>query len=335
MAAWRILTIDGGGIRGVVAATWLLLMEKDLEENGLKLSESFDLVCGTSTGSIIAAAVAMGIDMKSVVSLFKSAGPKIFANPRSSFSNMIFPRYSGKALNEILIETLGNSQLEDSKTNLCIPTYDIVNRKTYLLRSYDKHTKDLEIWNACRASSSAPIYFPAHKVTINDVDRILIDGGVSANNPASLAIAESISINKKKSLKLMSDDIVLVSLGTGSSTRNLAAKGKQLKGIMSWALPILDVLFDGSSSVSDHIVSQILDQSRYARLQFDLNGGQGSDDMDDASPENINTLRAAAHTYVTLGAGRPEYEKAMSLLIPSKGQEPKIGPARDDLPSPQ
>jgi hypothetical protein len=335
MATWRILTIDGGGIRGVIAATWLQLLEKELEEHGLTLSGSFDLICGTSTGSIVAAAVATGMDMGTVVSLFKKSGPDIFSNPKGILVNLFKSRYNGNALNNVLQEVLGNSQLEDAKTNLCIPSYDVVTRKTFLLRSYDKYTKDLEIWNACRASCSAPIYFPAHTIVLNDVERVLIDGGVSANNPASLAIAESISINRKKSLKLMSDEIVLISLGTGSSTRNLAPKGNGLRGIMDWALPILDVLFDGSSSVSDHIVSQILDQSRYARIQFDLNGGQGSDDLDDASANNINTLRAAAGAYVTLGAGRPEYEKALRLLIPSKGQEPKLAVPRDDLPSPQ
>jgi uncharacterized protein len=335
MAKWRILTIDGGGIRGIIAAAWLKLLEDELKDRNQTLVGSFDLVCGTSTGSIVAAAVATGMDMGSVVSLFKNSGPKIFQKSKIPFHSFFRPKYNGKMLGVTLNDNFGNDQLEDSKTNLCITAYDIVNRKTLLLRSYEKSTKDLNISDCCHASCSAPVYFPAHKMQIQGAERTLIDGGVSANNPSSLSVAESILINKKKSLKLISDDIVLISLGTGSSTRNLAKNGKPLKGIVDWAEPIIDVLFDGSSSISDHIVSQILDQAQYLRIQYDLNGGQGNDDLDDASEHNINLLLGAATAYVHNGAGNTYLDKAINLLSPSFGQEPQVARARDNLPSPQ
>lgn len=332
MATWRILTIDGGGIRGIIPAHWLDMVQKEL---GTPLWQSFDLICGTSTGAIVAAAAATGMDMGSVVKLFRNEGPKIFRKGlfyRSPFRD----RYNGKYLDTVLENELGNMQMEDAKTNLCITTYDIENRKAVLLRSYDNFTKDIELWKACRASSSAPTYFPPFKTRIGVASRILIDGGVCANNPSSLALAESISIANKKSLKLMNDEIVMISLGTGSSTRNLCEDRKPPLGLAGWARPVLDVLFDGSAGMSDYIVGQILAPEKYIRLQFDLNSGQGSDDLDDAGINNIEALHGAAEAHVTVGSGKPIFEKLLRTLNSFKHDSLKVVEnPRDDLPAPQ
>jgi patatin-like phospholipase/acyl hydrolase len=123
-----------------------------------------------------------------------------------------------------------------------------------------------------------------------------IDGGVAANNPTACAIAEA--------LKLGHDikNISVLSLGTGSFTREISLRNAQEWGAVQWALPILDVMFDASSDINDYIAKQIVEE-RYLRLQFRLDRGLTgkplSDDLDDATPENIQNLIEAAKVYIT------------------------------------
>jgi patatin-like phospholipase/acyl hydrolase len=123
-----------------------------------------------------------------------------------------------------------------------------------------------------------------------------IDGGVAANNPTACAIAEA--------LKLGHDikNISVLSLGTGSFTREISLRNAQEWGAAQWALPILDVMFDASSDINDYIAKQIVEE-RYLRLQFRLDRGLTgkplSDDLDDATPENIQNLIEAAKVYIT------------------------------------
>jgi predicted acylesterase/phospholipase RssA len=335
MTTFRILSIDGGGIRGLIPAIWLAQLEDDLREEGVSLSSCFDLICGTSTGSIIAASIATGISMHQIISIFDDDGPRIFKRTKPILPRFIKhmhqAKYDPSGLRAALQKELVNSQMHDASTNLCITTYDIENRKTLLIRSYDKSTKDVHIWEACLASSAAPTYFPPARIQIGKSRHILIDGGVVANNPSSLAIAEAIAIKRKKSL---TDDldIQLISMGTGSSTRNLAPRGRGPKGWYDWAEPILDVMFDGSSSIADHISRQILEPRKYVRLQFEMIQGSGSDDLDNVADYNLESLKAAARSYMD-NAGGDSYRAAFDLLS-KKRTQPKSAPPTE-MPAPE
>lgn len=335
---FRILCIDGGGIRGIIPAIWLAKLEEDLHDKGVNLVDAFDLICGTSTGSILAAAVACGVPMSQVVNLFEDDGPKIFKTPylgiMKNARNLLRAKYNGKALTEALEGALGNKQMEDAKTNLCITAYDIENRRSTLIRSYDQNTKDVEIWEACKASSAAPTYFPPHYMKINGARRILIDGGVIANNPSSLAVAEAISISRKVSLRAFGSDITLISMGTGNSTRDLCGRKHGPQGAIGWAKPILDVMFDGSSSISDHIARQILDPRYYVRMQLELLQNSGSDDLDKINDNNIEKLRGAASAYMSTNpVGSENYHKIVRLIAPVV-EKPRKATPRADLPTP-
>lgn len=334
MPTFRILTIDGGGIRGLIPAIWLAQFEDDLREHGSSLQSSFDLICGTSTGSILAAAIANGISMHQVVSLFEDDGPKIFKTRRSIFTkfmiNTKYARYASEALELALKSELGNKQMHDAVPDLCITGYDIENRRTILFRSYDRSTRDVHIWEACLASSSAPTYFPPAMISIGKSKHIVVDGGVVANNPSALAIAESVAIKRRKSLS-PDLDLSIVSLGTGSSTRNLAPKRKSPQGWYDWAGPILDVMFDGSSSISDHISKQILDPTKYVRLNFEMIRGSGSDDLDNVAPYNLEALKASARSYMN-NDGEDSYGRALDMMLSSKAKPKPAAPG--NMPSP-
>ncbi|MCA1652713.1 MAG: patatin-like phospholipase family protein [Sphingomicrobium sp.] len=319
---FRILCIDGGGIRGLIPAIWLCKLEERLAKRNTSLSRSFNLICGTSTGSIVAAAVATNTDLKRVIDLFRAEGPKIFKRSWKPGRGLLTSRYGAENLEAALKAVLGNTRLRDipRHTHLCIPAYDIGNRRTFFFQSYDPDTSGNELWKACLASSSAPTYFPTQKFALATGDeRYLIDGGVSANNPSGIGLAEGIALLRKKSLKDSEEarDIQLISMGTGSSTRNLSRKVVGSKGGLYWMNAILDVMFDGSSDVSDYVAEQILDSKSYVRLQFDLNAGFGSDDLDDASPHNLQELQSAANDYVE-DDGKARFQEIVSLLMPPR-----------------
>lgn len=330
---FRVLCIDGGGIRGIIPAVWLAKLEDRLKARGQTLARSFDLVCGTSTGSILAAAVAREVPMTHVIALFRQRGPEIFRRtPYKAALTRLFrtsgvlaAKYSHGPLEAALREVLGNARLNETKTRLCIPAYDIGHRRTFYFRSYDDDVNRNEIWKACLSSSSAPTYFPVHRVELEDGDvRFLVDGGVSANNPCGVGIAETIALQRKRSLADTEDvrPIQLISMGTGSSTRNLTPGLKGDKGAVAWASSILDVMFDGSSDVSACIAEQVLDPKAYVRLQFELKQGLGNDDLDNALPDNLEELRAAASNYVQK-AGKEAFDECLAMIMPPKKRAPK------------
>ena len=341
---FRILCIDGGGIRGIIPAVWLQKLEERLEERDTSLLECFDLICGTSTGSIVGAAVANKVDLKRVIDLFNDEGPAIFSRSRFKKAigrlvpaGLLSARYGSERLKQALEDVLGNARLRDIEphVHLCIPAYDIGNRRTFYFKSYSENTARNEIWKACLASSAAPTYFPAQRVTLASGNkRYLIDGGVSANNPSGLGLAEGIAILKKKSLKDTEQDrdIQLISMGTGSSTRNLTKKLLGDKGAVFWASAILDVMFDGSSDLNDYMTKQILDNKSYVRLQFDLKSGLGSDDLDNASKHNLEELCTAAEHYIERGDGEDRFEQIVAMLTKRTRGRRTAASRKDDPP---
>jgi uncharacterized protein len=272
--------------------------------------------------------------MNRVIAMFRQSGPEIFRRPTYKalmkrvfrVSGVLAAKYSHQPLEAALRDVLGNTRLNETRTKLCIPTYDIGHRRTFYFRSYDNDVNRNEIWKACVSSSSAPTYFPVHQVELeDDGERFLVDGGVSANNPCGVGIAEAIAIQRKRSLVDSEDvrPIQLISMGTGSSTRNLTPGLKGNKGAAAWASSILDVMFDGSADVSASIAEQVLDPNSYVRLQFELKQGQGNDDLDNASKENIKELQAAASNYISKG-GKASFDECLAMLIPPKKRRPKV-----------
>lgn len=184
---FRILSFDGGGIRGVMSAAILRAVEKQLDQ---PLNKYFDLIAGTSTGSILASAIAMGFKSDVVINLYKENGHKIFPYP-NLFSlerlglvmqfGLSAPKYSDKGLIEVLQNQFGNTRLSDVKsTKLLIAAYDTLSRNAIIFKSWrkDEPWVNVPLWEACVCSASAPSYFPAHK--LETVTKGIAQGG-SAN----------------------------------------------------------------------------------------------------------------------------------------------------------
>ena len=204
--------------------------------------------------------------------------------------------------------------LKQLKVDCLIVTYDALNRRPRLLRSWDEIDSNIAVWEACKASCSAPTYFPAHIVNFDGVPCPLIDGGVVANNPSSLALAHAIKKQRKGDLTAFeaSNEVVVISLGTGNLTRPIKIEEARQWGTAQWALPILDVVFDGTSSADELVCEAILNDDSYVRLQVDLRAA--SDDMDDASEDNINELLADAMRYIADNDGKRNFDRIVELL---------------------
>lgn len=315
---FKILSIDGGGVRGVIPAVWLAAIFEKLDK---KPEDCFDLVVGTSTGAIIAAALCNGINISSSIELYEEFGPRIFPDRLLgngagwSFWDKLFrPTYEANNLESALKELFGSPKtMGESKIKLIIPTYDAFMRNIFLIKSYEPTHADMPVWEACKASSSAPTYFPAHIYTSSGVQRPLIDGGVFANNPSMLALSEAIEILGGESFAALepTTKIVLISIGTGSLQRKIEVSQALKWGPVQWVRPLIDVLFDGTSELSHVCAKQILKPSRYVRMQVDLHGV--SDDMDDASPENLNKLKAIALGHLA-GQGGDDLQRIVELI---------------------
>jgi hypothetical protein len=306
--AFRILSFDGGGIRGIIPALWLERLEHHL---GSPIADHVDLVAGTSTGAILAAAVGLRIPMSHVVALYRKRGKEIFPGGASqlwSRASRIFtqgashPRYDGVGLANALRAELrldGNPLplFGDAATRLLITSYDTISREAMVMKSWDKRYETLPMWEVAKASSSAPTYFPAHVMEVNGAERALVDGGVVANNPAVAALATAVQLSSSESGAVLNPRaLVLGSFGTGALARSISKGEAREWGALEWAIPIIDVLFDGTADAIDYYLTAVLPPTNYLRFQTPLRVGY--DDMDNADATNLAGLTSIAVEYL-------------------------------------
>jgi len=318
MKARRILSLDGGGIRGIVSCLWLAGVEDALRNAGKPgLLKSFDLIAGSSTGALIACGLAIGMAPDQIGELYRAQRHLIFPGlsrrlwsraGRALSQGPSAPKYDGKGLEEVLKKVFGNTTLGQAKLPLLITSYDTISRTPVMFKSFKPEHQDLSMWEVCRASSAAPTYFPAHPMMVAGRACAMIDGGVVANNPTACAIAEAL---RKDARVENTQDLVVLSVGTGERTRSIDLQSAQEWGALEWAIPIIDVLFDGNTDSVDYIAQQLVGDG-YFRLQTELL--IGLDDMDDTSATNIAALEILARNYL-LKAETGAKLKAFAALV--------------------
>jgi predicted acylesterase/phospholipase RssA len=280
----KVLAIDGGGIRGLIPALVLAEIER---RTGRRIGQLVDLIAGTSTGSIIACALAKPdpLPAERIARLYVDEGPRIFDRSLlkeiTSVGGYLDERYESTGLVDVLRRWLGDARLAEAQVPLLLTAYDIEGRRALFLGRAD----DMSMVDAAHASSAAPSYF--EPVRVNGAT--LVDGGVFATNPAVCAYAQAAG-----RLEL------LVSLGTGEHTRPLPFEEVRDWGQLQWARPILDVVFDGTADAVDLQLSALLGAA-YVRLQTQLD--RASDDLDDTSPRNLSALRAEAEELIAERSG--------------------------------
>ncbi|MCF7220612.1 patatin-like phospholipase family protein [Marilutibacter chinensis] len=298
----RILSLDGGGIRGLVSCLWLQGVEVALAQAGKPgLLKRFDLLAGSSTGALIACGLALGRNPAELAELYRRQRHDIFpgmAERLWSRAGRLFtqgasaPRYDGKGLEKVLKKTFGSATLGEAKKPLLVTSYDTVSRKPVMFKSFKPEHAGLPVWEVCRASVAAPTYFPAHGMTVEGRKCSLIDGGVVANNPTACAIAEAMRKDRRVD---SAHDLLVLSVGTGERNRPINLRTAREWGALEWAVPIIDVLFDGNTDSVDYIARHIVGDG-YFRMQAELM--PGLDDLDDVTETNLAGLEAMANSYL-------------------------------------
>ena len=227
---FKILSIDGGGIRGIYPAYVLHLIEQRLE---ISLLDQFQLLAGTSTGSIIAAGIACGIPVESIVRLYKDCGPEIFKAKLSAggifgIGQAFHSIYDSTHLYELLKAEFGDQTLGDISIPLILPATDIGHGSVHVFKSRysNEFTRDADVLvcDAVLASCAAPTYFDP----VKPGNYLLADGGLWANNPALAAV-----IDAQHRLKAEQSDIQVLSLGTGQSRNAYGTNPKRLWGLIN------------------------------------------------------------------------------------------------------
>ena len=294
----KILSIDGGGIRGIIPATILAEIEK---QTGQTISETFDLIAGTSTGGILAIALSKAGDggkvqysAEELIALYADHGDEIFYRSPwrriSTLRGLADERYGHEALEKLLRQYMGDEVLGNALTNVLVSSYDIENRQPFFFKSWRDESRQVKMWQAARATSAAPTYFEPASIPVAGDDLALIDGGVFINNPAVSAYAEARRLYQDE------DEFLVLSLGTGEHMRPIRYEEAKGWGLAAWAIPILSVVFDGVSHAVDYQMRQMLGDN-YHRYQVELT--IASDDMDNASRANIEALKRQSADLVT------------------------------------
>lgn len=299
----RILSLDGGGIRGLVSCVWLAGVDDALLQSGKRggLVGNFDLIAGSSTGALIACGLAIGLSPQQLAEQYRQQRHLIFPGMtqrmwsragRMFTQGVSAPRYDGKGLEKVLKKIFGAATLGQARKPLLVTSYDTIARTPVVFKSFKAEHADLPMWEVCRASTAAPTYFPAHPMVVEGRKRAMIDGGVVANNPTACAIAEAL---RKDARVDSAQNLVVLSVGSGERNRPIDLKSAQEWGALEWAIPIIDVLFDGNTDAVDYIAEHLVGDG-YFRLQAELL--TGLDDLDDVSSTNIAALEAMAHSYL-------------------------------------
>lgn len=227
---FKILSIDGGGIKGVFPALFLTLLEDELRNRSdgkNKIYQHFDLITGTSTGGIIAIALSLGIPAKEIYQLYLDNAEKIFGSKKPFFIGQIRnSAHERKFLENLVREKfkVANNGIEprlaDCKTDVCIPIYDLIQGNPSVLKTkyHPAFERDYHIpaYQAAMATSAAPTYFDPYTTEYVDLNGTKkdfvnkVDGGIMANNPTLVAFLEAVKV-----FKIEISQLEILSLGTG------------------------------------------------------------------------------------------------------------------------
>lgn len=280
--AFRILALDGGGIRGTYTAAVLAEWEA---RTGCRVAEHFDLIAGTSTGGILALGLGMGRTPAEMLELYRKDGPQIF--PMTSFPerrwwnlwHWFAPKFDENVLRDVLTARFKNAPrgelLGKSICRLVIPVYDVTSDRVVVFRTPHspgaKSHGDLPVAEAALATAAAPTYFNPAKIKNPVAEFLAVDGGIWANCPVMLAVAEALGV-----LGVPLDRIDVLSVGT---THTPFLQGRPfMQGKLGWAAKIAGLLMKAQSQATLHHAEQSLG----ARL-LRVDCGNQSDALDDVN----------------------------------------------------
>ncbi|XCA36064.1 MAG: patatin-like phospholipase family protein [Wolbachia endosymbiont of Armadillidium vulgare] len=288
-----ILSVDGGGIRGIIPVIILAEIEKRTRRT---IAEIFHLMAGTSTGGIVVAGLCKKdkqgnpqYSANDLVELYQKYGSYIFKSSffrRSILSWFNCAQYPHKNIEFVLDKYFGDDTLQSTLNNVLIASYDIHNNCPFFFKSWREDRNFIKLKDALRATTAAPTYFVPKYLKINQKEMVLVDGGVFANNPAACAYASGKKL-------FPNDEIILLSIGTGRTDRSI--DNSRRFGKISWIKPLLHVMFASSLDAVNYQLNQVI-ADKYIRIQSQLK--IASPDMDNITSKNIKFLQQEAKAMI-------------------------------------
>lgn len=284
---FRILSLDGGGVKGAYTASVLHMLE---ELSGKSISDHFDLITGTSTGGIIAIAIGLGVPLEKIVKLYVENGPVIFRKSKSGIRGTITAlirrlkraKHSQAVLRDCLEEVLENRKFGESKNRLVIPAFNAVNGNIQLFKTAHRENYRMDFRRpACEialATSAAPTYFDAFK---DKNGGAYLDGGVWANSPVMVGIVEATS-----ALGFHPSQIDVLSIGTTSIPFDIS-HARRKGGLLSWNIGVVDLLMEAQGKGMQGLAFATVGQNL---LRIDEVTRPGRFSLDGA--HEVNDLRA-------------------------------------------
>lgn len=312
----RILALDGGGMRGIIPARFLQLLENRLNDqrrsNGLvpkPLHSYFDIIAGTSTGGLIAAALTVPdatrpslpkYNLQQVIDIYLKDGQRIFPKPgiwRKVKGYVLGGEtlYAPDGIEAVLREKMGEVRLKQTLKPVLICSYDIFNNEPRFFKTreaFETEEENFSLFHACRSTSAGPTYFPPCHFTHGKREFNCIDGGVYINNPSIGALAELIKHSRYYVGDRRIDDTLsnvhVLSVGTGRYNGQLSIKESEQMSAVKWIQPLLDIMMYGVNQTTDYVQKQVLlEKTNYIRFNVKVKEAKYSA-MDNAAPDALN-----------------------------------------------
>lgn len=325
---FKILSIDGGGIKGLYSASILASIEN---KTGKNITDYFDMICGTSTGGLIAIGLANGMSAQSLVDLYSTKGSRIFPTSNSyiirGFHNsykiikQIFfsNKHSVKPLKKILDDLFGDKTMGDANNLLCIPSFNLTNGQPKVFKKSGNQTehfvdKNIKLVDIALATSAAPSYYPVHEHN----NFLYTDGGVWANNPSLCGLLEAIDYYVGEGKEY--DDFSILSISSITNPNGWISTSNKSKSIIGWKEKMFQTALDGQSFFTDYfllkIVPKITPKGNYFRIKSpELSKAQMNViTMDRADKNTLSTIQSLGNQVGNTFATKPEILKFFKTI---------------------
>jgi hypothetical protein len=315
---FKILTIDGGGIKGLYSAKVLEHLE---DKYKCSTSDYFDMICGTSTGGLIALALSLNIPAGDISRFYEEQGKKIFPK-RTKLGGIIRQtlwrgKYSDKALRVALEGIFQEKKIADVKNLLCIPSYSLTDARPWVFK-YDHKEGQLDRDNkalcvdVALATSAAPTYFPLSDIDYYD-NKQFIDGGVWANNPTVVGVIEALTYFVGEGREF--DSIEVLSISSLNSTAGKSIGLKRHRSFIKWRNDLFDTSIIGQSHFTHYMMSKLCELNhikiKYVRIPSENISAEQQHlvQLDVASDKAINFIRGKGNDRGELAKKDPAIEK--------------------------
>lgn len=311
---FKILSIDGGGIKGLYSSIILEHLENEFcRKEGKSISDYFDMICGTSTGGLIALALAVKTPASQIANFYKIRGKDIFPY-NNSFQRFLGKlkqlglrgKYGNKILKNELEAILGDKTMADAHNLLCIPTFNLTKGSPTVFKfphkegNYSRDGK-IKMVDVALSTSAAPTFFPIHEIHPHGR---FIDGGVWANNPTLCGVAEAIEFYINQPLHngdVQFDDLQVLSISSVNLPIAESLRGNLNKSFLGWQDKLFNPFFEGQSFFADrfmtNVIPKIYPNTFYHRIPSpNLSPEQAKDiDLDKANKKSIQLLEILGH----------------------------------------